>query len=274
MTALREAALAPVDIAGLVAFRVMFGLVLIWEVWRYFSHGWIAAYWIAPAEHLPYPGFGWLPRLPGAGMYGLWAVMGVLAALITVGGLYRFAAALFTLAFAYQFLLEQGRYLNHFYFMLLMAGLLAVVPAHRRWSVDAWLRPRLRGDSAPAWTLWLLRFQVGVLYVYAGLAKLSADWLAGQPMRMWLAARADFPVLGPWLADPTAALGAAWLSAALDLLAVPLLLARRTRVAALVVIVAFHALNARLFTIGVFPVLAMAGTLLFCEPDWPRRLLR
>jgi len=271
---LHEALLKPVDIAGLVAFRVMFGLVLVWETSRYFSHGWISRYWIAPELNLPYPGFGWLPHLPAAGMYGSWAVIGLLAVLVTLGAAYRLAAPLLALAFTYQFLLEQARYLNHFYFIILILGLLAIVPAHRQWSVDAALRPAIRSDYVPAWALWLLRFQVGVMYFYAGVAKLAPDWLAGEPMRMWLADRADFPVLGPFFTEPAAGLVAAWLGTALDLLAVPLLLYRRTRVLALVALAGFHLLNARLFIIGVFPVLAMAGTLIFCEPDWPRRLLR
>jgi hypothetical protein len=29
-----------------------------------------------------------------------------------------------------------------------------------------------------------------------------------------------------------------------------------------------------LFQIGIFPWVAMAGTLLFLEPDWPRRAVR
>jgi vitamin K-dependent gamma-carboxylase len=274
ITALRQALTAPVDVAALVAFRVMFGLVLVWESCRYFSHGWIAKYWIAPAFNLPYPGFGWLPHLPGDGMYGLWLLIGALALLVTLGAAYRVATVLLVLAFTYQFLLEQARYLNHFYFIILISGLMAIVPANRRWSVDAAFRPRLRSDQVPAWTLWLFRFQVGVMYFYAGVAKLGRDWLAGEPMGMWLAARTDFPILGPLFTHPNAGIVAAWLGTAVDLLAVPLLLYRRTRVPALIVLGAFHFLNARLFQIGVFPVLAMAGTLLYCEPDWPRRLLR
>jgi vitamin K-dependent gamma-carboxylase len=58
----------------------------------------------------------------------------------------------------------------------------------------------------------------------------------------------------------------------LDLLAVPLLLWRRTRLAAFCVTLAFHLINARLFQIGIFPWLAIAATSLFLSPDWPRRV--
>lgn len=43
---------------------------------------------------------------------------------------------------------------------------------------------------------------------------------------------------------------------------------------ALVTIGLFHFANARLFQIGVFPVLAMAATLVLLPPDWPRQLAR
>ena len=33
-------------------------------------------------------------------------------------------------------------------------------------------------------------------------------------------------------------------------------------------------MNHFLFNIGIFPWVAMAGTLLFLEPDWPRRAAR
>ena len=70
--------------------------------------------------------------------------------------------ALFCLGFSYVFLLDQANYLNHWYLICLLSFLLIFVPAHRALSVDAWLRPGLRSEQAPAWALWLLRAQMGV----------------------------------------------------------------------------------------------------------------
>ena len=36
--------------------------------------------------------------------------------------------------------------------------------------------------------------------------------------------------------------------------------------------VLFHAMNARLFNIGIFPPLMIAATCVFFDPDWPRRI--
>jgi hypothetical protein len=53
----------------------------------------------------------------------------------------------------------------------------------------------------------------------------------------------------------------------IDLLAVPLLLWKRTRLAAFSVTCVFHAINSQLWTIGVFPWLMIAGTALFFPPE-------
>jgi hypothetical protein len=39
------------------------------------------------------------------------------------------------------------------------------------------------------------------------------------------------------------------------------------------VVVAFHIINARAFSIGVFPWLAISATTLFFSPSWPRRII-
>lgn len=263
-----------VDVASLVFFRIAFGALMFVEVLRYFTYGWIERYYIAPSFHFTYLGFGWVQPWPGAGMYLHFAALGVLSLFILAGFWYRAAAALFCIGFTYVFLLDEARYLNHFYLICLLSLLLVFMPAHRSFAVDAWRRPEIRSDVAPAWTVWLLRTQIGILYFYGGVAKLNADWLAGNPLRAWLAARSDFPIIGPlFLYEPTVQLFT-FGSLAFDLLVVPFLLWRRTRPVAFGVAVAFHALNWRLFNIGIFPPLMIAATCLFFDPDWPRKIWR
>jgi vitamin K-dependent gamma-carboxylase len=262
----------PVDVASLVAFRVMFGAVAVWEVYRYFDYGWIEAYFVEPVFHFTYFGFDWIRPLPAPGMRLLFLTIGALGAAIAIGAWYRLSAALFFVAFTYVFLIEATRYLNHFYLIALLGLLLTVVPAHRRLSVDAWRTGR-RSETAPAWSLWLLRAQIGIVYFFGGIAKLNADWLRGEPMRTWLAERTDFPVLGRFFDQEWMVYATSYGALLFDLLVVPALLWRRTRVAALLCAVAFNWMNNELFSIGVFPYLAMAGALLFCDPSWPRTLL-
>ncbi len=41
---------APIDIAWLVYFRIVFGAIMLWEVCRYFNRGWIEKYFIDPTR--------------------------------------------------------------------------------------------------------------------------------------------------------------------------------------------------------------------------------
>ncbi len=253
----------PVSIVPLIYARLVFGALMIVEVARYFGHGWIGTLFIEPEFHFGYYGFEWVRPWPGVGMYVHFAALGLLALFIMAGFLYRLAAGLFFLGFTYVFLLEEVLYLNHFYLLCLVSFLLFLLPAHRAASLDAKLRPAIRTNVAPAWTLFLLRFQVAVPYFFGGIAKLNADWLRGEPMRMWLARRTDFWLVGPWFTREEAAWFFSYGGLLLDLLIVPMLLWKRTRLPAMAAMALFHIMNSMLFRIGIFPWFMLAATLLF-----------
>jgi len=264
----------PVDAASLVAFRIAFGLLMFVEVIRYFYHGWIGRNFIVPTFHFTYFGFDWVRPWAGPGMHVHFAALGILALFVAAGIWYRASAALFFVGFTHVFLLDQARYLNHFYLICLLSFLLVFVPAHRSFSVDAWRRSEIRSDVVPAWTVNLLRAQIGIPYFYAGVAKLNVDWLAGNPLRGWLAAASDFPVLGSLLVYEPIVTVFAFGAVLFDLFIVPLLLSHRTRPVGFSLAVIFHAINWHLFEIGIFPPLMIAATCLFFHPEWPRRLWR
>jgi hypothetical protein len=270
---LQNRAFAPVDIASLVFFRIAFGVLMAWEVCRYFRNGWVSHHWLEPRILFKYYGFSWIHPWPGHWLYVHWAALGILGLLVAAGFLYRISASLMFLSYAYFFLLDEARYVNHTYLICLFCFLLIFVPANRAFSVDARLWPRLRSQSAPAWSLWLLRFQIGVVYFFAGLAKLSPDWLRGEPIRFELAHSADAPIVGRFFREEWAVGIVGYGGLLFDLLIVPLLLWRRTRVPAFCAAVTFHLINAMWLPIGMFPWLAIAATSLFFPPDWPRRIL-
>ena len=114
-----------------------------------------------------------------------------------------------------------------------------------------------------------------MVYVNAGLAKATADWLLhAQPMNLWLSARTDLPVIGPYLDLPAVAYAAAWAGFLFDTTIAFFLLWRRTRPFAYVVVLAFHFATHLLFPrIGMFPVIMVVAALVFFDPSWPRRLL-
>jgi vitamin K-dependent gamma-carboxylase len=262
------------DIASLVALRVLFGAAMVVETIRYFAMGWIAEYYINPRFHFTYYGFEWVKPWAGAGMYIHFAVMGLAAVGVMLGACYRLCAVILFTTFTYVFLLEQAHYLNHFYLISLLAFLLMFVPAHRACSLDARWRPTLRSNDAPAWCRWLLLAQLSIVYFYAGIAKLNGDWLHGEPMRSWLAERTHIPVIGQFFTKEWFVLLFNYGGLLFDLFIVPLLLWKRTRVFAFLWVIAFHLINATLFSIGIFPWLMLAATLLYLPPDWPRRLFK
>ncbi len=270
---LQTRAFAPVDIASLVFFRITFGLLMAWEVCRYFRNESIFHYWVEPRFLFKYYGFSWVHPWPGQWLYIHWAVLGVLGLLVALGFFYRMSALLMFLSYAYFFLLDEARYVNHTYLICLYCFLLAIVPAHRPLSIDARMRPSLRSNSAPAWSLWLLRFQIAVVYIFAGLVKFSPDWLRGEPMRYELAHARHAPIVGKFFGDEWAVYAVSYGGLLFDLLIVPLLLWRRTRVAAFCAVVIFHLTNALWAGIGMFPWLAIAASALFFAPDWPRKVL-
>lgn len=270
-----RALFAPVDIASLVVFRVAFGTLMLIAVARYFAHDWIGQFYVTPLVFFPYPGLQWIAPLPPTAMYAVFAGLGLLALCIALGLWYRASAALFCLAFTYVHLIDRTNYLNHYYLVSLVSGLMVFLPLHRSASLDVWRRPALRVATVPAWTVWLLRFQLGVVYIFGAVAKLNSDWLLhAQPLRIWLGANADLPVIGGWVEQRWLAYACAYAGLLFDASVVPFLLWRRTRPAAFAAVLAFHLLTALLFPIGMFPWIMMALTPIFFDPSWPRRWRR
>jgi hypothetical protein len=111
---------------------------------------------------------------------------------------------------------------------------------------------------------------MAVVYVFGGLAKINLDWFAGEPLRDWLAARTDFPLIGHLFTQEWMVQIFNWGGLLLDLFVVPFLLFPPTRLFALAAAILFHLLNARLFNIGIFPWFAIAATLLFLPAHWFR----
>lgn len=267
--------LGPIDPASIAVFRIAFGFIVLWEVVRYFANGWITDYFITPRFHFSYFGFSWVSPLSGNGMYYCFALVGLLAFCIGVGFCYRAAITLFTVTFTYIFLLEEARWLNHFYLVILLSSLMIFIPANRAFSVDSLLHPQIRSRPTPRWALWIVLAQLSLVYVFGALAKLSSpDWLHGQPMSIWLAQSTDFPLIGTLFTQPWMGVLFSYGGLLFDLLFVPLVLWRRTRPLALTVGLMFHLTNARLFSIGIFPWTMIAANTLFLPPDWPRILVR
>ncbi len=262
-----------VDIASIVFFRIAFGLILLWEAYRYISYGWVERLFIRPTFYFNYYGFGWISPWAGDGMHYHFIALGILSFFVMIGFFYRISATLLFLGYSYVFLLDQSNYLNHIYLVCIIAFLMIFIPAHRYFSVDAALNPKIRSETAPAWALWLLRFQIGVPYFFGGIAKLNPDWLSAKPFDQWLSVGSEVPNVGHIFTNPWLHYFFSYSGLLFDLFIVPLLLWKRTRVFAFLFAVLFHLTNSVIFSIGIFPWFMMLATTIYFEPDFPRRIL-
>ncbi|MCB2380268.1 HTTM domain-containing protein [Hymenobacter sp. BT635] len=260
--------------APLATFRMAFGLLVLASVVRFWAKGWIAELYLQPRFFFSYYGFEWVRPL-GVYTYGLFAFCGLCALLMAVGYWYRTAALGVFLSFTYIELMDKSTYLNHYYFVSLAALLLALLPAGRYFALDTHLNPARWRSEVPRWTVDALRLLMGIVYVYAGLAKLNSDWLLeAMPLRIWLPAKNDLPLIGPLLGQVWVAYAFSWFGAFYDLTVPFFLLNRRTRPWAYATVVVFHVLTAVLFPIGMFPYVMMVAALVFFPADWHERVLQ
>lgn len=266
----------PIDASSMAIFRMSYGAIMVWEVFRYFDHNWIRSYYSGKEFYFTYPGFSWVHPWPSAElMEWHFIIMGVFAAMVAVGLFYRTAAVCLAVMFSYVYLLEQARYLNHFYFVILVAISMICIPANRVWSLDAWIRFKKGVKNShfmPQWGLWAIKAQFGITYLYGGFAKLNGDWLRGYPLSDWISDDSDMFLIGPYVHERWAGLSLSYAGLLLDLLFVPLLLWRKTRWIGMAFALAFNLMNHHMFSIGIFPWFMICGTLTFFESDWPRTL--
>ncbi|WP_188556152.1 HTTM domain-containing protein [Hymenobacter glacieicola] len=268
---MKSALFRPVDIAWLVYFRLGAGFLMALEHAGGLVIGRVRNY-TEPQFHFRYIGWEWLPAPPPAGIYAVYGLVLGAGLAVAAGWHYRLMAGLLSLGYGALLLLEETEYINHFYLYALLAAVLVCLPAHHAASADVRAGRVRPAATTPAWTRSLVLFQVGLVYVFAALAKLNPDWLAARPLGIWLAARAHYPVLGPVLAAAPTAWLMSYGGLLFDALVVPLLLIRRTRPWAFGLAAAFHLMNVVVFGLGTFPWFSLLLTSLFFAPDFPRRL--
>lgn len=116
---------------------------------------------------------------------------------------------------------------------------------------------------------------MALLYGFAGLAKLNSDWLLhALPLRIWLPAHNDLPLIGFLFNYSWIPYVFCWFGCLYDLSIPFLLWNRRTRLWAYAAVVVFHGLTALLFPIGMFPYIMIVTALIFFSADFHQNLIR
>ena len=256
----------PIDIAPLVYARIVLGVLIALE----FSGGLFNSYsetLINGNFHFSYLLTGFIsPWSSELMMQGHFVLNFVLGMLFAAGVYYRWVTPIFLISGASLFLMEKTLYINHFYLYSLVLLLFVFLPAHRAYSFDTWRKPELKVSEVPAWTVYILLFQLSVVYFYSGIAKFNADWLEAQPVQLWLSRKADYPIIGGIISTVPHAYFVAYGGILFDLLIVPFMLYKPTRKIAFAICIFFHAANAATFGVGTFPWFSIAATALFFPP--------
>lgn len=261
----------PIDASLLCGYRVIFGILLMFEVNQYWKNS-HPLYQLEYRPHFEVLSFmeGWSTPNPDL-VYPF--LLGTLACVV-LGLFTRVALVCFAAVFAYLEVLDPSRFNNHTYLICVLALWLAIVRCNAVWSLDSLVWKGKATKVVPAWHLGILRAHWFVVYFYGGLAKLSSDWLSAHPTSHWTKGAADkVPFVGPLLQYDAAGWVMAWGGLAFDLAVPALLLWRRTRIPASIVAVLFHLLNSQIFNIGIFPWFGIASLVLFYPPDILRWLM-
>lgn len=260
-----------VNIAPLITFRVLFGALLFFSTARFMYLGWIEDHYLVPKLHFKYYGFEWVTAASPTIMYALHYLLLAASLGVLLGFLYRIATILAFFIFTYTELIDITYYLNHYYFVSLVCLLLIFIPANKAFSIDAW-RKKQEEKTVANWCIFILKFQIFLVYFYAGIAKINPTWLLeALPLRIWLPANDTLPLLGYFLKMPITAYFFSWAGMLFDTFIIFFLANKKTRVYAYLAIVFFHTVTGLMFQIGVFPLVMMGMTLIFFSDDWHER---
>jgi uncharacterized membrane protein YphA (DoxX/SURF4 family) len=272
-----------VSMRALALLRVLVGPVVLLHLWPFLSNG-LDGLVYRDAFYEPYA--AWYPEVPDAIYVGLLWLAAAAAVAMSLGFLTRLATATTFVIVAYNLFLSTTHFHNNRAYLVIVLGLLAVAPCGRELSVDAWVRRR-RGlpaldPSAPAWPLWLLRFECAAIYGASGLSKLvDPDWFGGTVTWQRVVQARDqlegWP-LPDWavsvLTDRSFHTGAAKIIVLTELFIAVGLWWRGTRYAAVWVAVAFHVAIEVSASVQVFSYLAIAVLVIWAVPSTRDRVLR
>ena len=266
--------IAQTSITPLITFRIIFGVMMMVGTARFMALGWIDDHYVKLLFHFKYYGFEWVQPLSESGIVAVHILLLIASLFVTLGLFYRLSALVVFLTFTYLELIDLTYYLNHYYFVSIIALLMVLVPADRYLSLDVLHKPTLHCSTVPAWCINIFKLQLAIVYLFAGLIKINHDWLINAlPLKIWLPANDQLFLIGPiftWWYTPYIF---SWVGMLYDTTIVFWLLWSRTRPVAYLSVIIFHVLTGILFQIGVFPVVMIGATLLFFSPQWHQKVL-
>lgn len=173
------------DIRHLAVLRILLGPIVLLHLRETFGD---ARDGIVYSDRYYLPYFDWYPEA-GPVLYEvmLWAA-GVTAIAMALGVLTRWTTSYTAFFVGYNIFLSKTHFAHNRAFLLILLITVAIVPVGRHYSIDALVRRR-RGlpepGPTPLWPLWLVRFEVVVVYCSSATSKIiDHDWWSGRVLQL------------------------------------------------------------------------------------------
>lgn len=253
----------PINNGSLVLFRILFGFVMTLEFVGAQMTGWITEVFVATRMNFTFIGFEFLQNLHGPIMYWYYGLMAVCSILVCIGLFFRPASILMAILWTGVYLSQKNHYNNHYYLMVLLSWMMTITPANRRASFDVKFGFVKSSNTCYRWYITAFITQIWIMYTFAAIAKVNADWLRAMPIKLWFANKSNAPLVGKLFIKEWFAWTIAYLGLLFDLLITPALLWKRTRALAVAAMFFFHFFNSAVFGIGSFPYMAMSLAVFF-----------
>ena len=271
----KENLFQPVDALPLGIFRFLFGFLLCIEFFV-ISRESFPKHYIEPLFHFTYPLFDLLGLKP-LSQPSLWLIFDALRIStvgIMLGLLTRLCLIVFTSAFGYFFFIESSVYSNHYYLIFLLSFLMCFGHSGFAFSLDSLITKRSRRKQVDYREVFLLRFQICVVFFFGGIAKLNADWLI-HAAPLYLNLIRNFSFLGYPLHEKWMAVVLSWGGMLSDLGLGILLAINRWPKLSFIWLCLFNGLNVFFFGLGIktFPYLMVSSYILFLPTPAVREFL-
>ena len=257
----------------LVVFRIFFGLLIFFSIIRFWSKGWIDFLYLEPTYHFSYQYFEWIKPI-GFYTYLIFFTCMISALCVAIGYKYRISTSILFLTYTYIELMDKTTYLNHYYLVSLLAFMLIFLPGDSKFLVGSHKKSRF--ENVPKWTIDSIKLLLFIVYFYAGMAKINSDWLLeAQPLKIWLMSKYELPLFGDNLLQKNwVHYFMSWAGMLYDLSIPFLLIIKRTRIFAFIMVIIFHAMTKILFpAIGMFPYIMVISCLIFFDSKFHDKII-
>lgn len=259
----------PVEGITLYLFRILFGIIAAGQLYIFWN---IVPKYEPLPFHITYDFFQWIKPLNIQQANIAYPVFIVFALLFAAGILFRLSAFIVFIGLSYSFLVDKTIYNNHYYLFILISFLLFFSSAGKGITL---LHPK-RCPNIKMEELFILRWQICIVYLFGAINKINPDWLIhAQPVYAWLP-----QMLGDWVNDLDTkqrfiiSIIICYAGLILDGIAgVLLMIETKWKYWFIPILLAFHLFNDSLFNIGLFPWFNIGATILFIAPSMFRRLM-